>query len=231
MELTNEMLCEFRAIAIFGNTGSGKTAYCYKLLSQFKEAGKDVYFIKHPKPELLSQFGYNNLNGLEDVARLSGCVIYWDEPQLYNDVPEYKRDLMIAKILSLARQRDITFIISSSDTRTFTKRVEAYFDMWCVKDCEYSMTKQRSMLRNIMLRNSVITPEELNLAKNEVIVYNRKFVGINGLHTFSLIPQWCEALSKPYNISCASQKIEITLTTNKLNNPVVSCGKAEIIDL
>lgn len=188
---------KYKAIAIFGDTGTGKTALAYRLLAL---SSKKVYFIKHPNPALLKPFGYQNLRTIEEIARLQDVTIYMDEPQLYGDVQEYQRDLILAKILSLARQRNITLIISSSDTRTFGKRVEAYFDLWIIKDCEYSMTKQRSMIRKIIQSNSFITPEELRLETNEFLLYNRSKPEINGRHTFEMISAWSDDISRPYKL-------------------------------
>lgn len=192
---------EFRTIAIFGNVGSGKTSLAFRILKTLNQEvpNKTVYFVKHPRPELIAQFGYKNLNSLEEITKLQDCIVYIDEAQLLSAaVAEYKRDMIITKVLSLARQRDIIFIISSSDTRTFGKRVEAYFDLWLVKDIDFSMTKQRSMIREVLKSNAFIAPEEIHLEKNEYLFHNRKNPSWNGRKTFELIDEWTEELSKPY---------------------------------
>lgn len=202
---------QFKSIAVLGNTGSGKTALVFKLLEQ---ANRPVYFIKYPKPELLAQFNYNNLASIDAISRLSNCIIYFDEPQLYTNCAEYKRDMLLVKILSLARQRNITFIVSSADTRTFGKRVEAFIDLWLIKDVEFGMCKQRSMVRQILQDNAIVTPEEISLQKHEFLAHNRTFLELNGRHTFTLIDKWSEALSKPYLFGMPNYSETQKLTEN-----------------
>ena len=62
------------------------------------------------------------------MEQIEGAIIYADEPQLWTSIYDHKSNSIIAKTCSLARQRDNKLIISSSDTRVFTKHNEAYFD-------------------------------------------------------------------------------------------------------
>ena len=189
---------EFKAVFVTGNTGSGKTSLVFKLLESAE--GKPVYFVRHPRPELLEPFGYQNLYSLGEMERLSNCIVYWDEPNTYLSVVEYKKNAIIKNVLSLARQRNITLIISTSDTRAFTKGTEAYFDCWIVKDMRYSMSKQRSQVRQVIQDNSFVCPDDFSLMVNEFLFDNRKHKNLNGRHVFDLPTGWSEELSTPYGL-------------------------------
>jgi|TARA_Y100000034_G_scaffold70935_1_gene85491 hypothetical protein len=188
---------KIKTIAIYGDTGTGKTALSFKLLELFKD--RAVYFVKYPKPYLLKKFGYNNLNSLEDFERLRNCVVYLDEPQLILKIYDKKANSVIAKLCSLTRQRDIILILSSSDTRVFTRHNESYIDLWLIKDLDYSMVKQRSKIQQIIKENTFISSEGFKLNDNEFVSYSRKMFNYNGRHIFKLIDSWNEELSKPYN--------------------------------
>jgi len=209
--LTLETFKEARSIVVYGSTGSGKTALVYSILSKIED--KKIYFIAHPKPKIIEQFGYVNLNSIEELEGLQNCVIFWDEPQLSLNVAEYKRDMALARVLSLARQRNILMIFATSDTRLLSPRVEAYIDYWCIKDCEYSMTKQRSRVRNIIQKNSLIMPEGFKLSSNEFLLDSRK-LQLNGRYEFELIDNWSEELSKPYKLVENSSKTREKLAEN-----------------
>lgn len=195
--LTYDNLNKIRTIAIYGHTGSGKTALAYKILDVYKQY-KKVYFIKYPKPRVIKELGYNNLHNIEELENLKDCVIYWDEPQLHIEIYDKRTNAIIAKACSLARQRNITLIISSSDTRVFTKYNEAYFDLWLVKDIDYNMVKNGSKIKHTIKEHSFIDPRGFRIKENEYLSDCRKISDFNGRHTFTLIKEWNEDLSTPY---------------------------------
>lgn len=200
--LTLENLSKIHTVAVYGDTGSGKTALCYKLLESFK-GKKPVYVLNHPKPELLIKFGYQKLNSLEDIEtkRLQDCVIYWDEPQLSIAVYDNHSNMIIAKVCSLARQLGITLIISSSDTRVFTRHNEAYFDLWLIKDLDYGMVKNGSKIKNAIKKYVLFDASGFKLEINEFVSESRTLSDLNGRHTFGLPAGWTEEISKPYRNS------------------------------
>ena len=202
--LTKENLSKVKTIGIFGDTGTGKTALAYRII---KERGlKEVYFIKHPRPEVIEKLGFENLMNLEELDKLSDCLIFWDEPQLSSGIYDKKTNSIIAKVCSLSRQRNITIIIVSSDTRIFTKHNEAYIDLWLVKDCDFSMVKQRSKIWKIIKDNSILDPQGFRLEINEFLAESRKLKRINRKYTFELIKEWNDDLSKPYGLAKKSAK-------------------------
>lgn len=195
--LSREYLERVNTIAIYGDIGTGKTALAYKILEAFKD--RPVYFLKHPFPDSIEKLGYVNLPSLEEVERLQDCVIYWDEPQLTTSIYDHKTNSVIARLCSLARQLGIKLIISSSDTRVFTRHNEAYFDLWLVKDVDYAMVKNGSKIKKAIRSKARIEAEGFRLALDEFISESRKLAEFNGrLHKFSLPTSWGEQLSKPY---------------------------------
>ena len=196
--LTKTNLSKVKTIAVFGDTGTGKTALVYKIL-EVKDADK-VYFLKHPKPELIEKLGFKNLTSLEQLENLQDCVVYWDEPQLSTSIYDRKANGIIAKVCSLARQLGITLILSSSDTRVFTRHNEAYFDLWLIKDVDYVMVKNGSKIKKAIKNNCRFEPEGFRLQDNEFLAESRKLSDFNGKHTFSLAKSWSEDHSTPYRI-------------------------------
>lgn len=186
-----------RTIAIYGDTGTGKTALSFKILELFKD--RDIYFFKHPKPFLLKEFGYKNINDLEKLEKIRDCILYIDEPQIYFNIYNKKSNHIIAKICSLARQLNIILILSSSDTRVFTKHNESYFDLWIIKDVDYDLIKNGSKIKKAIIKNTLFIPQGFKLEMNEFLIDCRKLDNLNGIHTFKLPDKWNDKLSKPFN--------------------------------
>ncbi len=193
--ITLENLNKVKTIAIYGDTGTGKTALAYKILETFD---KPIYFLKHPKPELVEKLGYINLVSLEEVERLQDVVIFWDEPQLSTQIHDRKANRIIANVCSLARQLNITLILSSSDTRVFTRHNEAYFDLWIVKDVDFESVKNGSKIKKAIRDNCKFEPSGFRLEQNEFISESRKLREFNRKHTFTLPKKWDDFHSKPY---------------------------------
>lgn len=209
--ITRKNLEKVKTIAIYGDTGTGKTALAYKIIEVFK---KPIYTLKHPRPEIVEAIGWKNLTSLEEVERLQDCIIFWDEPQLSTAIYDKKTNRIIANVCSLARQLGIILIIASSDTRVFTKHNESYFDLWCVKDVDFEMIKQGSKIRKAIRNNSRFEPSGFRLEDNEFIAESRKLREFNGKHTFELPSVWNENHSKPYR-NC-EKKPEENSETNEV---------------
>lgn len=201
--LKKKNLEKIKTIAIYGDIGTGKTALAYKIIEQFK--GRPIYFMKHPNPEIIEKLGYKNLTSLEEIERLQDAVIYYDEPQLSIALYDKKANRIIANVCSLARQLNITLIISSSDTRVFSKHNESYFDVWLIKDVDFEMVKQGSKIKKAIRNNSRFEPAGFRLEDNEYICESRKLREFNGKHTFELPKIWNEEHSKPYRTKTAKE--------------------------
>jgi len=204
--LTYENLIKVHTIALYGDIGTGKTSLAYSVIEAF-DGKKPIYFMKHPKPHLIKPLGYMNLTSLDELERLQDCVIYWDEPQLSLSIYDHKANKVIANVCSLARQLGITLIISSSDTRVFTKHNEAYFDLWLIKDVDYMMVKNGSKIKKAIKKNCKFEPRGFRLEINEFIAECRKLREFEGKHTYGLPKVWTEKLSKPYRTNKTPNKI------------------------
>jgi hypothetical protein len=125
----------------------------------------------------------------------------------------------LVKLTSLCRQKEITFIFSTSDTRWVNRSVEAYVDTWIVKDLEYGMVKQGSLIKKIIQKYTFISPDGFRLNDNEFLLYNRKFPEMSGRDSFDLPKFWSDEYSKPYKTA--------TKTANKsaIKTPTKTCVK------
>jgi hypothetical protein len=206
-----EVFEKSRSIIILGTIGSGKTALAFKILSHLSQL-KPVFWIAHPKPQLLDKFGYECLESVEDIECLENSIIVYDEPQLSLNISDRQRDFALARVLSLSRQRGNTLIMMTSDTRLLSPKVEAYLETWCIKDIEYAKTKQRGIARHIIQKNCLISPEGFGAKENEFLLECPDFK-FNGRWTYPLIPEWSEELSKPY----ARQSIQDVAVADAVN--------------
>ena len=194
-----------KSIAIVGRTGTGKTAIAYKILEAFD---KVIYIFRHPNPKLLNERGFRQLYEFSAFENLSDCVVFIDEIQLYISIYETKSNMVLMRLLSLCRQRNITLIISTSDTRFITRGLESYFDVWIVKDLEFDLVKKGSIIKKIVAENVHIIVDGFRLSNEEYLFYSREFEQFKGKHTFELPLYWNDNYSKPYAESKLESKLE-----------------------
>ena len=198
--IKHNTMSKINTIAIYGDIGTGKTALAYKIIDLFK-GKKQVYFVKHPKPRIIEKLGYKNMYSLERMEKIENALIYLDEPQLYVSIYDHKTNSIIAKICSLARQRNITLLISSSDTRVFTKHNESYFDAWCIKDVDFNFVKNGSLIKYAIKNVAVLDPSGFQLDDNEFVFWSRKLNEWNGKYKFVKPTYFTDEHSKPYKNS------------------------------
>lgn len=200
MGFWDEMIPSLKSVAVVGETGSGKTALVYRILERFRKKlpERQIYVFKHPKPELILKLGFKQLFSLEELSDMRNCVVWIDEPQLHLTYYANNGNPELAKLLSLARQRDITLILSTSISQYITKTLEGQIDCYCIKDCDYDVVKQGSRIRTIIRQNSLFTPDAFKLKPNEYLFYCRKFYDKQGRYKFELPKFWNDDYSKPY---------------------------------
>lgn len=191
------------AICIVGERGSGKTALAYDLLSR---QSKPVYVFNNPKPQLITDLGWRNMRRLEEMYDLSNVCVWIDEPQLTIPKLDKRANEGLQRLLSIARHRDLTLIISTCDTRWVTRALESYIDVWIVKDIEPMLVKQGSIVKNIIKRFVMCDVDEFRLEPNQYLVYARNFPELGageerGLQTFERPEFFTEQHSKPYSVS------------------------------
>jgi hypothetical protein len=117
------------------------------------------------------------------------------------ELKEKERDTILSKVLSLSRQRNNLIILITSDSRTLSPVVESYIDFWVIKDYEYSMTKQRSKVRQIIKDHVMIVPKGFSKQVNEMVVYCRRLknqILVKDTYFFDLPNGWSEKLSRSY---------------------------------
>ncbi len=197
---SKEIIENLKTIFVSADTGEGKTACSYWFLERLKRF-KPIYVFRHPKPELITKIGYKNMYSIDELENLQGIVLWIDEPQIV--FPKYERrgSIVLNKLLSLARQREVTLILSTSDTRYITASEEFYISTYIIKRIDYQMIKRGSKIKQIINELSTLTPEGYcdNIKKNEFVFYNRKFNELNRKHTFNLPKFWNESYSKPFS--------------------------------
>jgi len=175
-----------KSVCIIGETGTGKTAMGFYIMDLFKKyTEKTIYAFKFPKPELLKERGIKVMYSIEELGEIENAIIYLTEPQL--TIPKYdkRNNDNLQKVLSLARQRNLTIIFDTSDTGYINRGLESYINVWCIKDISYNLIKQGSIIRYVIKDNSIIDPFQFRLKVNEYLFYSREFYKFNGKFTFT----------------------------------------------
>jgi hypothetical protein len=212
-------ILKHKVIGIFGNTGSGKTSTAFKILEYFKgETDKKIYVYKHPQPNLIEVYGFELLNTLELLDELQNCVLFIDEPQLHLPKYETRSNHIFERLMSLCRQRDITLIFSTSDTRYINRSLEAYIDGWFIKDLRFDMVKNGSFIKEVIKRNSLITPNGFKLRNNQVLYSNRNNPDIEFKFNIEEASFFSEELSCAYKIQ-KIPKEKFRKSLENLENP------------
>lgn len=190
------------SVAIVGRRGSGKTALAYQVIESLREPGMQAHILRHPKPHLLPS-GYCNLSNIGGLAKLHDCIVWVDEPQLCLPLNEQGNEEYVRHVLSIARHNDVTIVFSTSETRWYTMSVEAYIDVWLVKDIDYLLVKRGGMVQKV-IQESVfgqLDPKGFSLPKNQVLCYGRTLGSAYGgvrVIECKLPWFWTDALSKAY---------------------------------
>jgi energy-coupling factor transporter ATP-binding protein EcfA2 len=193
-----EMLRGVKVVCILGGTGSGKTALGHRVTDALHEdTSRKTYVFRHPTPQILPKH-YAQLYRFGDVEHLRDCILIIDEPQLSLPKGDKHQNDTMLRLFSLCRQRNITVVIITSDTRYVTRGMESYVDEWLLKDLEPSMVKQGSMAKKIIKDSVLLDVDGYSCAVDEFVRYNRATPQFNGRHKFALPSYWTTKHSKPY---------------------------------
>lgn len=184
------------AIAIVGERGSGKTALACHLLDQVTTRPVHVY--QHQDPDLIASRGWKQMYRLEQMYDIDNAVVWMDEPQISIPKLDKRANEGLQRLLSIARHRDITLILSTCDTRWITRALEAFIDCWLIKDVEPRLVKQGALMKKIIQRHVIVDPDEFRLPPHQYLFYGRHFDALDGLHEFRLPEYFDESWSKPY---------------------------------
>jgi hypothetical protein len=183
-------------IAVVGDRGSGKTATCCAFLDAITD--RPVYVFSHPKPDLVRERGWENMHRLESLYDVSNVVVWLDEPQLSIPKLDKRANEGLQRLLSIARHRDITLLLSTCDTRWITRALEAYVETWVVKDVEPRLVKQGALIKKIIQKFCIVDADEFHLEKDQFLFYNRHMPEMDGLQSVGLPEWWTDEWSKPY---------------------------------
>jgi hypothetical protein len=197
-KMWTDLCANARSLAVVGGTRTGKTALVYDILS-FSD--KPVYVFKHPRPELIEALGFHNLQGLGEVEFLQDCILFLDEPQLYITLSEKKANHVLQNLLSLCGQRNVLLIMSTSETRFITRGLEAYIEVYLIKDIDVDYVKQGSQIKKIVKDAVYVSLDGFRLTVPQFIFYSRRFNAYNGIKTFDKPDFFTDELSKPYRIT------------------------------
>jgi hypothetical protein len=192
------------SIAVVGRRGSGKTALCFLLLGY---AEKPVYVYRYPKPELVKKLGYKIIFSLDELYRMHDCIVYLIEPQHFIKSYDKKANDNLLELLSLARQNNLTLLMDTSDTRFITRGLEAFIDVWMIKDIEPDLVKQGSLAKKIIKRNTFGDVDGFKKFPSQFLFYSRDYPQYEGTHEFDLPSFFDESYSKPFRIAETQRKI------------------------
>lgn len=200
MYFWKEVIQEINSVVIYGGKGSGKTSLAHRILGYMRKYTKrDIYCFNYPKVNLIKKLGWKNMHSIEEMNRLKGVTLYIDEPQHFFKLYEGRGNEALAKLLTLARQRDIFLIISTSMTQFVTRMLEGQIDVYCIKDIDPDLIKQGSRAKKIINDYCTLDIDGFKLEVNEYLFYCRKFYErFKGRYTFKLPVYWNDEYSRPF---------------------------------
>lgn len=198
--ILSDIVTKAKSIVVYGDTGSGKTAYCHRLITIVRKVRtQDIYVYQYPKIDDAKKLGWKILTNLEQLRDLSNCCLWIDEPQHHFKLYDKKNNEILAKLLSMARQKNIILILSTAISQWVNRTLEGQIDLWIVKDCDYTMAKQGSKIRNIIKSYVEYDITGFKLKPNEYLIGTRmKDFDPQHKYTFELPIYWNDGFSKPY---------------------------------
>jgi len=195
-----DVVKEVKSIAVCGDTGTGKTALCHRILGMVRKyRNMPIYVYNYQKTDLIKKLGWRNMNSLEELRDLRNVCLYIDEPQEVLRFYENNGNPILARLLALARQRNILLILSTAVSQFITRMLESQVDVFCIKDCSVDTVKQGGRVSKIIKRYCEFDPDGFKLKHNEYLFYCRKFnEQFKGKFTFELPKYWNQDYSRPF---------------------------------
>ena len=195
----DELIPKLKTLFVTSQIRQGKTSFSYYLLEKIKKY-KKVYVFKHPNPDLVTELGFNNMYSIDEVEDLNDACIYIDEPQIVFPKYDKRGSVILNKLLSLVGQKDITLILSTSDTRYITASEEFYVNMFVIKKLDIDLVKRGSKVKSILNEMATITPRGYakNIKINEYVLYFCEDEQYNRKYTFKMPDYFDDRLSKPF---------------------------------
>jgi len=95
--------------------------------------------------------------------------------------------------------------MSTSDTRWINKGMESYVDTWVIKNLDFELVKQGSVIKKIISQKyHNIMPKGFRMSKPEAILYCPNQLSRPQKIEVPLPEYWSEKFSKPYKFSMES---------------------------
>jgi hypothetical protein len=231
--MTDEWLThasELKTIAVVGRLGIGKTCLSYLILEEIKKT-KPCYIFKHPKPALIATRGYQNIYEFGQIEHLENCALYLDEPQLVIRRYEHWANDGLERLMSVCRQRNITLLLSTADTRFITRGIEYFCDLFVVMDIDANLCKQGSGISKIIKKNALITAREWRLPIGKYLLESREHFEWNGLYSFNKLDWFNDDWSKPFKIPNETAKQTPKETPKQTPNEIIPNETSKILPI
>lgn len=193
-----QLIPVMRTTFVTADLDEGKTCFCYYLLSKIPGP---VFVYKHPRPELIEKLKYHNMRTIDDLERMNNITLWIDEPQIVFPKYEKRGSAVLNNILSLARQKDIRLILSTSDTRYITAAEEFYISTYIIKRIDYAAIKRGSKVKEIINSQKRLTAEGYckGIEIDEYLLYTKKREDLTGKYSFRKPDFFDENYSKPFS--------------------------------
>jgi hypothetical protein len=180
-----KVLPYIRILVCIGDMGTGKTALSFKILEYAKKINKKVCVFKWPNREDIEKCGYMWTDDIDELFALNDAILYIDEPQWTVGGKHEKRlNEHFEKMMTLTRQKNITIILSTFDTRWINLSLEGSVSHWIIKSIELDTIKRTSYVKKIIKEIYPIAYKKLILPKNQYLFYSKYDGSYNGLHSF-----------------------------------------------
>ena len=179
MELNNN-----KPIAVIGNCHTGKTTLC--LFLAFKSEYAKRYLLGYPSKVT----GFNNLNDVRDLTRISDCVLVIDEIDEILPFYDKKSNEALKRLLKFTAHNNIKVIFNTQLSQFISKMMAALVPCFAITEIDIFELKNGSKPKKILL-NYLKLPEIINreagmkLPRGKFIWYDDYAqAGENGIYDF-----------------------------------------------
>lgn len=211
-----------KAVAVIGDPSSGKTNLAFYLASQCTH--KKKYTLGYPK----KIDGFTQLSSVDDLAKITDCVLVIDEFSKYFPVWEKKSNEKLLELLQFAEHNRIKLILATQLSQFITKQCEAFIPQWAIKQVNVRRLKNGSTPSYVLkyiIKDRRVTKDFIKVKVDEFIWYNEQSeAGENGFHTFpdmSIGKDWNNADNAEQNTDTNTEENvivhDIVVTSDELN--------------
>ena len=206
-------------VILTGDPESGKTASCHFFMECLRlgfgvNRNKKQYFFRPPQDfiykinEINKKFktNFGVLYSVAELIQAQDATIYIDEPQITLMGGDEKAFI---NVVTIARHKNQTLIVSSAQSRFFTASIEALCQVFIVKMCNPLLLKRGSVGQRVVKRYcqqmfGTSRPDDIEelfmLDIDQYLYYSHKpkWRMYNGMHENPLCSYWDNEVSTPY---------------------------------